>query len=85
MPIILGLVSVLASGIQQKTAVGSASRFSRAAMFMVLLIVVFFYSCASALVLYWTVVNIAQILEGQYVRLSETTIGHLAKDSSHST
>jgi len=82
MPIILAIVSVLASIVQKHSAVGSALKFSGGAMLMVLMIVVFFYSCASALVLYWTTANIAQIFEGEYVRRRDNSNSNVANNSS---
>jgi YidC/Oxa1 family membrane protein insertase len=64
LPILLGIVCVAAALILSRSASGSSPR---AGLILALVFVVFFYSCAAALVTYWLVVNVSQIFEGMYV------------------
>lgn len=68
LPIVLVGVTVASGAIQKKSESASASTSNRGALVISLLILILFYSLAAALVLYWLVVNIAQIFESQYVK-----------------
>lgn len=70
LPILLGVICVAAALIQARSAVSRVASSPRSGLFLALAFVVFFYSCAAALVLYWMVVNLSQILEGIYVTRS---------------
>lgn len=70
-PVLLGLISVLAAYIQSRSL--GTKRVPRAGLLLALAFVVFFFSCATALVLYWIVVNVLQILETLYVRWAHST------------
>jgi YidC/Oxa1 family membrane protein insertase len=67
LPIVLGAISVLAAFVQSRTGDGGASASPRSGLILAVIFVVFFYSCAAALVLYWIVANVSQIFENQYV------------------
>jgi YidC/Oxa1 family membrane protein insertase len=71
LPIILGVISVLAAFVQSRSGDGGASASPRAGLILASIFVVFFYSCAAALVLYWIVANVSQIFEHQYVIRAE--------------
>ena len=64
LPILLGIISVFAALIQSRSSGGTSPR---SGLLLALAFVVFFYSFAAALVLYWMVVNVSQIFEGLYV------------------
>jgi YidC/Oxa1 family membrane protein insertase len=70
LPIILGIVSIAAAYIQVRSG---AAASPRSGLILALVFVGLFYSCAAALVLYWLVVNVAQIFEGLYVTRSVST------------
>jgi YidC/Oxa1 family membrane protein insertase len=65
LPVALGIVSVIATQAQRRM---HASASPRTGLFLALLFVVLFYSCAAALVLYWLTVNAVQIIEGLCMR-----------------
>jgi YidC/Oxa1 family membrane protein insertase len=63
LPILLGIVSVIAALMNARN---SDSGSTRSGLILALVFVIFFYSCAAALVLYWIVVNVSQIFESSY-------------------
>jgi YidC/Oxa1 family membrane protein insertase len=67
LPIILGIISVIAAFVHARSAASGPGSSPRSGLLLALAFVVFFYSCAAALVLYWMVVNISQVFENQYV------------------
>jgi YidC/Oxa1 family membrane protein insertase len=79
LPILLGVVCVVAALIQSRSVAGSSPR---SGLILALVFVVFFYSCATSLVLYWLVVNMSQIVEGQMVRRTAATPSESANSAS---
>ena len=71
LPFLLGVICVAAALIQSRSAGPGAGSSPRSGLILALIFVIFFYPCAAALVLYWTVVNTSQIFEGLYVSRSK--------------
>lgn len=73
LPFLLGMICVAAALIQSRSTGSGTSSSPRSGLILALIFVIFFYPCAAALVLYWTVVNTSQIFEGLYVSRSKRT------------
>lgn len=63
LPLALGAACVAAAAAQSRPGAGGTGTSMRPGLALALAFVVLFYSCAAALVLYWTVVNAAQVAE----------------------
>lgn len=63
LPLVLGAACVAGAAAQSRFAAPGTEVPLRSGLVLALAFVVLFYSCAAALVLYWTVVNLAQIAE----------------------
>lgn len=70
LPLVLGAACVAAAAAQARQAGPGATASLRSGLVMALAFVVLFYSCAAALVLYWTTVILAQMAEAAYVARS---------------
>lgn len=68
LPILLGAVTVGSALIQAHFQKPGAASSLRSGLLLALIFVIFFYPCAAAIVLYWTVVNVSQIIESTMTR-----------------
>lgn len=67
LPIALGAVNLFSGSLEAKREPTASSR-NRTALIFTILILVFFYSCSAALVLYWLAVNLTQMAERRFLR-----------------